>query len=396
MIQRTGRPLSDFCLTKPICRECPGESVSIGYGKRAEKYIRQFSVSEIFGFFLMKYPTFPYKLTTFRALVPKNLVQATLRDVVQNTCPLHENVKRSIKALNRFFKKNKAKDLIVPTSTIDVCLKMICSHHANDAKANRNPLNWDPNCTKGRCQDCGGSDWFADLKHNIALKDLDEKIISYSQWIKEKDGEKRKQILRQEKCSIVTFLDTVLYPALVGNDFAEHLRKAWSQWQITKYPIEVVGGENDVAIRTREDFQEDIKFLCTSETVSTHRGVGVITMVCYPVVLEVFKTDGTKEMYGFIIMSDTKSKNFDTVKHFEEKCIQFIRNLGYNIVRYDRITDGCSSQFWCYGSYYHLEHMPEDLGIYLINFHRYERYEGKNLSDALGSLLKRKMRSGAL
>ena len=63
---------------------------------------------------------------------------------------------------------------------------------------------------------------------------------------------------------------------------------------------------------------------------------------------------------------------------------------------YDRITDGCSSQFWCYGSYYHLEHMPEDLGIYLINFHRYERYEGKNLSDALGSLLKRKMRSGAL
>ena len=95
-------------------------------------------------------------------------------------------------------------------------------------------------------------------------------------------------------------------------------------------------------------------------------------------------------------MSDTKSKNFDTVKHFEEKCIQFIRNLGYNIVRYDRITDGCSSQFWCYGSYYHLEHMQEDLGIYLINFHRYERYEGKNLSDALGSLLKREMRSGAL
>ena len=137
------------------------------------------------------------------------------------------------------------------------------------------------------------------------MKDLDEKIISYSQWIKEKDDEKRKQILRQEKCSIVIFLDTVLYPALVGNDFAEHLRKALSQWQITKYPIEVVGGENDVAIRTREDFQEDIKFLCTSETVSTHRGVGVITMVCYPVVLEVFKNDGTKEMYGFIIMSDT-------------------------------------------------------------------------------------------
>ena len=146
----------------------------------------------------------------------------------------------------------------------------------------------------------------------------------------------------------------------------------------------------------RKDFQEDIEFLCTSETVSIHSGVGVITIVCYPVVLEVFKTNGTKEIYGFIIMSDSKSKNFNTVKHFEEKCIELIWNLGYNIIHYDRITDGCSSQFWCYGSYYHLEHMHEDLGIYLIDFHRYEYNKGKNLLDALGSLLKRKMRSGAL
>ena len=29
----------DFCLTKPICREAPGESVSVGYGQRAEKYV---------------------------------------------------------------------------------------------------------------------------------------------------------------------------------------------------------------------------------------------------------------------------------------------------------------------------------------------------------------------
>ena len=30
-----------------------------------------------------------------------------------------------------------------------------------------------------------------------------------------------------KKCSIVTFADTVLYLALVGNNFAEHLRKAF-------------------------------------------------------------------------------------------------------------------------------------------------------------------------
>ena len=117
----------------------------------------------------------------FLALVTKNLVQATLKDVAHNTCLLHENVKRSIKALNRFFKKNKAKDLIIPTSTINVSLKMICSPHLNNVKVDRNSFNWDPHRTKGRCQNYGGNVCFDGLKHNIALKELGETIISYSQ-----------------------------------------------------------------------------------------------------------------------------------------------------------------------------------------------------------------------
>lgn len=143
--------ITEFCLTKPVCRECPGESVSVGYGKRAEKFIQQFSISEIYKLFMMKFPEFSYKLSTFRKLVPKNLVQSSLRDVKQNTCLLHENVKRSVKALNRFFKKNKAKNLLLPTSTIDLCLELICPpfpQHPDNTKANRDPLNWSPNVQK--------------------------------------------------------------------------------------------------------------------------------------------------------------------------------------------------------------------------------------------------------
>lgn len=72
----------------------------------------------------------------------------------------------------------------------------------------------------------------------------------------------RKVIKFFNKCSIEIFLNTVLYPALVSNNIVEHLRKAWSQWQITKYLIEVAG----IEIRMREDFQKDIKILCTSDT----------------------------------------------------------------------------------------------------------------------------------
>ena len=149
-----------------------------------------------------------------------------------------------------------------------------------------------------------------------------------------------------------------------------------------------------VAIRTREDYQEDLKFLCLSETVSTHRGVGVVSMVCYPAVVEIFLPDEKQELHGVIFMSNTKCKNFNTVNNFEHRIIDYVEELGYTVKRYDRISDGCSSQFWCWGSMQHLVNMTTR--VPLVSFHRYERYEGKNMSDALGSLVKRKATDGAL
>ena len=118
-------------------------------------------------------------------------------------------------------------------------------------------------------------------------------------------------------------------------------------------------------------------------------------MVCYPVVLEIFlaNTDD-KEMHGVIFMSNTKVKNFNTVFNFENKVFDYVEKLGYCIQRYDRISDGCSSQFWCWGTFKHLEDMTKR--VPMITFHRYERYEGKNMSDALGSLIKRKSNDSAL
>ena len=393
--------VADFCLDKPICREAPGETVSISYGERAEKYIRQFSVEEIYNFFMIKYPDFPRKLTVFRTLIPKNLVAPTLRDVKGNICPLHENVTRAIRAFNRFSQKNKVKDLSLPKSTIDICLKIICNPFPNDPKENRNPLNWDVKCTTGVCELCGLRDWLMSLSKTITDKKdgLEKKKITFSSWVRAlgSDG-KKKQILKQDQANIIDFVKDILIKALVGEPFPEHLRKAWNQWHITEVPMIVPPGSSSssVALRTREDYQEDIKFLCTSETVSTHRGHGVITMLCYPVVIDIFNADGSKELHGLIFMSNSKNKNFDTVNHFEEETIKHVKAMGKEIVRYQRITDGCTSQFWCYGSNKHLEDMPGKLQIPLVEFQRLERYEGENMSDALGSLLKRKMRTGAL
>ena len=73
------------------------------------------------------------------------------------------------------------------------------------------------------------------------------------------------------------------------------------------------------------------KFLCMSETVPTHREVGLITTVCFSIILEIFTND-TKETYGLIMMSYSKSMSYDVVKYFEEKCFKYVRNLGYKII----------------------------------------------------------------
>ena len=51
------------------------------------------------------------------------------------------------------------------------------------------------------------------------------------------------------------------------------------------------------------------------------------------VVVDVFKANSPAEHYGLIFISDSKSKNFDTVKVFEEATIEFVKSKGYMIER---------------------------------------------------------------
>ena len=202
------------------------------------------------------------------------------RDVKRNTCPLHENVKRSVKALNRFFRKH-APDLIFPTSTIDISHQLICNPFPENDQMNRDPLNWKYNCSEGSCQVCSPDQWFEDLITKIKEKKilvhidnenriigLDEMDITYSHWVREKNEKKgnTQVILCKESDNILNFIKEVLMHALVKDQFPEHLMKSWMQWQITKFPLAVsTNNPMNVVIRTREDFKEDLKFLCTSK-----------------------------------------------------------------------------------------------------------------------------------
>ena len=64
------------------------------------------------------------------------------------------------------------------------------------------------------------------------------KIITYSQWIREYDVEEKKSkvLLVKRSCNIIEFINDVLLKSISSPNFQfpEHLRKAWTQWDLTK------------------------------------------------------------------------------------------------------------------------------------------------------------------
>ena len=63
-------------------------------------------------------------------------------------------------------------------------------------------------------------------------------------------------------------------------------------------------------------------------------------MLCYPVLLKIFRKNGKAELHGLVFLSNTKSKNFKTVMHLEKKVVDYVKSMEYTVVRYDRLTDG--------------------------------------------------------
>ena len=136
----------------------------------------------------------------FRKFVPKNLVPPTLRDVKQNVCPL--------KAYNRFLVKNKAKDLQLPVSTIDICLLFICNPNPEKKDENRNPLNWKPACTKGKCPECLGQKWIDDQVKNLKSRKITGNV-TYPLWVSEREGKKTTQTLKKMNLGVSYFTSTI-------------------------------------------------------------------------------------------------------------------------------------------------------------------------------------------
>lgn len=61
------------------------------------------------------------------------------------------------------------------------------------------------------CDSFDSSNWFVALEKKMKNQNLQKRDISYSKWVSEKDGKKICQVLKQQKCNIISFIDSVLF-----------------------------------------------------------------------------------------------------------------------------------------------------------------------------------------
>ena len=91
--------LEDFLLLPRISRCCPGESVSVGYGRQKEKHRMKVSKETALKEFQATQQS-TFAVSTLLKYWPRNFVVPSSHDRQRNVCPVHDNWPRLIEALH--------------------------------------------------------------------------------------------------------------------------------------------------------------------------------------------------------------------------------------------------------------------------------------------------------
>ena len=373
----------------------------MGSGKgRADKYLRQFTVVECpQTMFKKKYPEFNHGLKLFTSAIPRNVRIPSVKEVVQNVCTIHSNVKKMIYGLNNLLGKLHKPELMIPVSSTEVVRCLICSNNPETSTSVQldNVDTWPIDCCQGKCDHCGVEKFITQLKDKIrsALPGTSSLRVSFSSWqyVHEPGLDKKIKKLISQKILLNEFLDVWFTKSLTG--FATHQRAMLQQWNVFKTPLHLPEDPNTIYIRTREDFQQDIQVLLREETVGSHRGQGKVSMVVYPIAVEVATSEGLN-LHALSFTGLKTEKSYSSVHCYMVKTIQHMESLynGRQCKLYQRMTDGCASQFWAYGSYASICELQKL--VERVEFSRYAANEGKNLNDAIGGIIKKCVNSGIL
>ena len=141
------------------------------------------------------------------------------------------------------------------------------------------------------------------------------------------------------------------------------------------------------SVITVEDYQQNMEIVYGEMPTSTAYSGNKLTVVMFLLIFEYLDDNGNLCKAAYVFMLDDKKHDHQQVRAFEKKaCELFRRDTGKTIKHWYRFTDRCGSQFLSQFVNGDMTTAKEDLTH--LGFHYFEAHEGKNVSDAVGSIAK--------
>ena len=402
--------ISDFVLKPENSRAVPGqESISIKYGVRRPKYILRKPRAVIASEFLEANPTCPFKASTIMREFPQNAVTASQKDNKRNVCPYHSNVRRIINALHH---NEVAMD--VPSSVRGMCRLNMCADESIDES---DPVQWNRDCATGKCLHCPAPSI-------VVPAEKAKKVISVSLWeygvdeVKKKkqeakakaqakdtkmevDGEssegkkkgKKKKVKADGRVfGLFRHVSTIEETAQLLVDklvkMKSHVYNAYSQWNAHSQNRSSL---DDASVITIEDYQQNLEIVYNETPTASVYSANKTSVALYPIVVE-YKINGVLHKGAIVFVSDDKLHDMQQVSAFEERMFEIIRSkIPHEIVSWQRWTDGAGHEFRSRFCNSELIRLKKILNLHSLSFEYFEAHEGKNVSDALGSIVKNKV-----
>ena len=371
--------LEEFLMLPRNSRTCPGDTVSVGYRVRKDKFLLKETKMNLIKQFKLDYPEYMFSDRVILRDWPRNFVTPSSRDRRRNVCPVHNNYQRLLEALH-----SAEVGTNIPPSCRSACCLAMCD-------SDRDPMfppNWKKDCALGDCTSCPDLPVYIDPRIDTSTD------LEFTQWRKDVSGRTTKTGEKKEVFGLfkvtMKIEDAVEYLQELTTALKLHIYTAYNQWRAKKLAEESLKVDSILIV---DDYQMNLTVELAETTTTTVFGANNILIAIFPVVVMFRRAEtGLVEKATITFFSDDISHDHQQVQKFEKRAIEIVaERTGLTFSHTIRFSDGCGAQF---KSQFCVADLTNSPNILLqcpegsSEAHYFASHEGKSESDTAGSLEK--------
>ena len=271
----------------------PGkEQVSFRYGVSHPKYLLLKSKNEIASAFKQLHSDCNFSKSTIMREFPQYAVSPTSRDLERNTCPVHANARRLIKAINNKLRLSQVASNL-PSSCRELVLLILCK----SSVVTSDPLTWPVACIKRTCKDC------STIELDIVSNEVLNQTITFSQWQSKKQlvnikGKQNVKYIYSLYTKRETLKVAINQLKINTSDLALHIYTAHRQWEAHSEARKKLCKNTIITV---EDYQMNLEAVYSENPTSMAYAGNKVTVALYPICVEYISDNGEhkKQPYHF-------------------------------------------------------------------------------------------------